>query len=136
MCNRYVPYCQLSISQFVQHNFFCTIVNPAHFLNTFPLIIFFHSLSYRLSFLHLTDDDLQSVLCLLIYICKVKIIFIIVSVEKLCQSMFQLVCEFLYFCFSVWLSTIDCLHFCMTKGRPKWTPLIKGKAANHLWSTA
>ena len=40
-CNRYVPHCQLSINQFVQHNFFCTIVDAAHSLNPFPLIILF-----------------------------------------------------------------------------------------------
>ena len=71
-CNRYAVYCQLSINQFMQHNFFCTIVDAAHSLNPFPLIIFFHFLSYRLSFLHLTDNDLQSFLCLVVYICKVS----------------------------------------------------------------
>ena len=71
-CNRYVLYCQLSINQFVQHNFLCTIMDTSHSLNPFPLIVFFHFLSYRLSFLRLTDDDLQSVLRLLIYIRKIS----------------------------------------------------------------
>jgi hypothetical protein len=57
-CNRYVLHCQLSINQFVQHNFLCTIMDTAHSLNPFTLIIRFHFLSYRLSFLHLTDDGL------------------------------------------------------------------------------
>ena len=40
-CNRYVLRCQLSINQFVQHNFFCTIVDAAHSLNPFLKGTFF-----------------------------------------------------------------------------------------------
>ena len=42
----------LDVYQFFQHNFFCTLMNAAHSLNPFPLMILFHFLSYRLSFLH------------------------------------------------------------------------------------
>lgn len=49
---------QLPIYQLTQHNFFCTIENIIHFPNPFPLAIFLHFLSYRFSFLHLTDNDL------------------------------------------------------------------------------
>ena len=57
---------------FLQYNFFCTIVDATHSLNPFPLIILSYFFSYRLSFLHLTNNALQSVLCLLIYVCKIS----------------------------------------------------------------
>ena len=44
--------------EYKPHYFFSTIVDAAHSLNPFPLIILFHFLSYRLSFLHLTNNDL------------------------------------------------------------------------------
>ena len=43
---------------FFYDNFFCTVENAIHSLNPFPLLILFYFLSYRLSFLHLTDNNL------------------------------------------------------------------------------
>mgnify|MGYP003107684418 CR=1 FL=1 len=41
------------------------------------------------------------------------------------------------FCFSVWLSAIDYLHFCITKGSQLWTAFrIKKKQQINYWSTA
>ncbi len=56
--NRYVLHCQLSINQFVQHNFLCMIMDTAHSLNPFPLIPSFIFSVTDFSFLHLTDNDL------------------------------------------------------------------------------
>lgn len=62
----------LSIYDFFQHNFFCSVVYAVHGSNPGHLVCCFQFLSHALSDLHLLNNQGQTLLCLLVQIGKVS----------------------------------------------------------------
>ena len=62
----------LSIYDFFQHNFLCPIVDTVHGSNPGHLVCCFQFLSHALRYLHLLNNQGQTLLCLLVQIGKVS----------------------------------------------------------------